>query len=174
MIGICKKKNTREFEQVFIMIGVQKVENIDSVIQGLRSNNLAQLFDVIGEEVKQKTSLNNRTVRAMNKRISTQSFCALGGGIAVPNVKVRGLKKPFSLLCVMDRAVECDTPDGRPVDIICVVLSPTDHGPLHLQRLSRFSRLLKNENLCTRIRDAKDADVIRALFASPEDLLIAA
>ena len=102
------------------------------------------------------------------------SLCPIGGGIILPNVKVKALKAPYALFYVLDKALEFDAPDGKPMDIICMVLSPTDLGTVHLQRLSRFSRLLKDKSLCAKIRDTHDEDVIRALLSSPDGLMIAA
>lgn len=148
--------------------------HMNSVLKGLKPNNLIQLFDSISPEIVQQTGLSERTVKAMNKRMIQKSFCAMGRGLALPNVKVTSLKEPFTLLCLTDKPVACDTPDQAPIDMMCIVLSPTSDGPLHLQRLSRISRLFKNQILCAKIREAKDPDVIRALLSSPDGLLEAA
>lgn len=147
---------------------------IDDVIYGLKPNNIAQFFDSVGADLMRQTNLGERTVRAMNKRMAQKSLCAMGGGMAIPNVKVRALHRPVTLLCVLDKAISCDTPDGQPLEMICIVLSPTHDGTLHLQRLSRFSRLLKDQDLRDKIRDAQDADIVRALLDAPNGFLIAA
>ena len=49
-----------------------------------------------------------------------------GGGIAIPHARLRGVSKPFGLLVRLARAIDFDAMDGRPVDIVCLLLLPTD------------------------------------------------
>lgn len=147
---------------------------IDSVLHGLKVNSAAQLMDVLEAEIANQAAIPVAAIKNAAQKMKTSSFCPLGDGVAVPNATVKFLQRPLAILCVLDKPIECDSPDNKSVNVVCVLLSPEDYGPMHLQRLSRFSRLFKDKKLCNKMRDAHDADVIRALVNSPDGWMIAA
>lgn len=98
----------------------------------------------------------------------------IGRGVALPNVKMRRVRVPFTMLMTLDQPVKCDTPDGHVTDLYCLLISPAEDGPIHLRRLSRLSRLLRGESLLKRLRDTQDPDVMRAMLIDPDGWLMAA
>lgn len=119
----------------------------------------------------------NISEKTLHKRITDKesiSGSTIGDGIAIPHFKMRRLNTPFTMLMTLENEINHETPDGAPVDIYCLLISPQKDGPIHLRRLSRLSRLLKNETLHRRIRETQDRDVIRSLLMDPEGWLMAA
>ena len=100
--------------------------------------------------------------------------CTIGDGIAMPHLKIRGLKTPFVALMTLNKKLDFKAIDEIPVDMICLVMSPEREGPLHLRRLSRISRVLKNNDLHKKLCEAKDEDVMRSILMNPEGWLLAA
>ncbi len=98
----------------------------------------------------------------------------LGDGVAMPNLKVKGLQKPFALLATLNQSIDFETNDELPVDLVAIIISPEREGPKHLRRLSRVSRLLKNEDIHQKLCEADDADIIQSLLVDPEGWLLAA
>ncbi len=110
--------------------------------------------------------------RIMDKEeIATSS---IGNGVAIPHLKMRRARAPFAMLMTLDKPVNGNAIDGKPLDIYSLIISPAEDGPIHLRRLSRISRLLKNETLHKRLRETKDRDVMQSLFVDPEGWLLAA
>jgi len=98
---------------------------------------------------------------------------AVGDGVAIPHLKMRRARIAFSMLMTLETPVKDDR-GGEAIDIYSLIISPAEDGPLHLRRLSRISRLLKNETLHKRLRETYDRDVMQALFVDPEGWLLAA
>lgn len=97
-----------------------------------------------------------------------------GEGVALADVKVKGLQKPFVMLARLDEEVDFMSSDMRGVRLFAMVLSPLREGPLHLRRVSRVVRLLKNEDLQMRLLEAKDEMQMQSLLVNPEGWMIAA
>lgn len=119
----------------------------------------------------------NISEKTLHKRITDKeelSSSTIGNGIAIPHFKMRRIQAPFTMLMTLDREINHESPDGQPIDIYCLLISPMNDGPIHLRRLSRLSRLLKNETLHRRIRETQDREVIRSLLMDPEGWLMAA
>lgn len=68
---------------------------------------------------------------------------AVGDGIALPHVRnpvVLDVERPQMTLCFLERPVEFGALDGKPVDVLFSLISPT--ARLHLQLVSRLSYAL--------------------------------
>ena len=86
----------------------------------------------------------------------------VGDGIAIPHARLKGLKTPMAVMAVLDPAVDFDAPDGRPADVVVLLLSPEDAGADHLKALARISRLLRRQEIRDGIRGARTAAAIHA------------
>ena len=68
----------------------------------------------------------------------------IGEGIAIPHGKMKGIDR---ILCAFGRSkegVDFDAVDNKPVHIIFLLLAPEDSAGLHIQMLSRISRILRD------------------------------
>jgi nitrogen PTS system EIIA component len=68
----------------------------------------------------------------------------IGDGIAIPHGKMKGIDR---ILCAFGRSaggVEFDAVDEKPVHIFFLLLAPEDSAGLHIQMLSRISRILRD------------------------------
>jgi len=71
----------------------------------------------------------------------------IGEGIAIPHGKMKVID---SILCAFGRSkegVDFDAIDGKPVHIVFLLLAPEDSAGLHIQMLSRISRILRDQAL---------------------------
>ena len=67
---------------------------------------------------------------------------SIGHGVAVPHATVPGLGTPLCALVKSTRPVDWDAPDGLPVDIVLVLLSPAEHPEQHIALLAEIARKL--------------------------------
>ncbi len=70
---------------------------------------------------------------------------AIGDGIAIPHVRnpvILHLERPLITLCFLERPVDFGALDGRPVETLFTLISPTVRAHLHL--LSRLSFALRH------------------------------
>jgi len=70
---------------------------------------------------------------------------AVGGGIAIPHVRnpvVLHVAQPSLALCFLDQAIEYGALDGKPVDTLFTIISPTTRAHLHL--MSRLAFVLRD------------------------------
>lgn len=128
----------------------------------------------IGQHAADFLNISEKTMckRLMDKEEVSAS--PIGNGVAIPQLKMRRVQTPFTMLMTLDRHVSADSPDTEPLDLYCLLISPMDDGPVHLRRLSRISRLLQNATLRKRLRETQDRDIMQALLIDPEGWLLAA
>lgn len=91
-----------------------------------------------------------------------------GGGIAFPHARLPGVSKPFGMLVRLAKAIDFDAIDGRPVDIICLLLLPANPQGEQLNALACAARTLRDRETVRNLRGAADAAAFyRAAVKSP-------
>jgi mannitol/fructose-specific phosphotransferase system IIA component (Ntr-type) len=73
-----------------------------------------------------------------------QGSTGIGGGVAIPHCKVKGLAKPVVALGLIAAGVDFEADDGQPVVLIVLILSPSESPAAHLQVLAVVSRWIKS------------------------------
>ena len=82
---------------------------------------------------------------------------AIGHGIALPHATIAGATASYSLLATLEKPVDFDSPDGRPVDIIMLVLGSDQDNSGHLATLGLASRQLRASSDILRAADSEAA-----------------
>ena len=88
----------------------------------------------------------------------------MGDGIAIPHARIASLSKPFGVLTRLKRAIDFAAIDGKPVDLVFLLLLPaTPHGE-QLTALASVARKLRDAKVAARLRGAHDgAEMYRAV-----------
>jgi nitrogen PTS system EIIA component len=83
----------------------------------------------------------------------------IGKGIAVPHVCFPDLDRPYALLCTLASPIGFDAIDGKPVDLIFTIITPTGskgcNGGEALPYLAALSRILRDGGTAQALRNAK-------------------
>jgi PTS system nitrogen regulatory IIA component len=105
-------------------------------------------------------------VAALLKREDLGST-GVGGGVAIPHARFQQAKAPFGMLVRLKKPIDYDAVDGKPVDIVFLLLLPEDAGgEQQLGALASIARQLRNSAVTAALRRARDsADVYRILTA---------
>ena len=92
----------------------------------------------------------------------------MGDGIAIPHARIADLSKPFGLLARLRRAIDFAAIDGKPVDIVFLLLLPSAAHGEQLTALASVARRLRDAQVTADLRDAADgAALYRAIIAEP-------
>ena len=86
----------------------------------------------------------------------------MGNGIAIPHAKVDGIKAISGMFIRLEKPIEFESIDRKKVDLIFTILAPSNSGVDHLKALAKVSRLLRDQNICLKLRSTED---ISALFS---------
>jgi PTS system nitrogen regulatory IIA component len=88
----------------------------------------------------------------------------VGYGVAVPHARLAGLTRLRGVFIRLEKAVDFQAVDDRPVDLIFALFAPPDASGEHLRALARVSRVLRQADLREQLRKAHGADAIQALL----------
>lgn len=88
----------------------------------------------------------------------------LGQGIAIPHGRIKGLKQATGAFLRLASPVPFDSPDGRPVNLLFVLLVPEQATEEHLQILSELAQRFAERSFREALAGAPDAASVVALF----------
>ncbi|MEM7617864.1 MAG: PTS sugar transporter subunit IIA [Pseudomonadota bacterium] len=147
---------------------------IDAAIPNIKAMNKEQVFKALIDRISKDIGCSAKMLFDRLMEREQLSMSAIGQGVAIPHLKTDGLRDRYVAVATLSNPIDFGAIDGEAVDLIGVILSPSSHGGLHLRGLSRISRLLKNEELCQKLREAQDEDTLKSLFSNPQGWLLAA
>jgi PTS system nitrogen regulatory IIA component len=139
-----------------------------AVFHDLAASSKKALFQTLSGLAERQLGLAGRDVAkrlADREKLGSTGF---GGGVAIPHGKIDGLPKVVGLFAKVAQPIEFTAIDGLPVDLVFLLLSPTDAGVEHLKALARVSRRLRDRGFVAKLRGAGSADALYALFAGGE------
>ncbi|MGB5179194.1 MAG: PTS IIA-like nitrogen regulatory protein PtsN [Gammaproteobacteria bacterium] len=84
----------------------------------------------------------------------------LGKGVAIPHGRMAGLEHPVCAFVKLAAAVDFDTADGQPVDLVFALLVPEDSTEEHLQVLSTIAEIFSNAGICSALRACESSDCL--------------
>ncbi|WP_445954507.1 PTS IIA-like nitrogen regulatory protein PtsN [Thauera sp. SDU_THAU2] len=90
----------------------------------------------------------------------------LGQGIAIPHGRIKGLKDAAGAFLRLAAPVQFDSPDGKPVNLLFVLLVPEQANETHLQLLSELAQMFSDREFREALLDAPDAAHIHKLFGN--------
>lgn len=139
-----------------------------SIVLGLKSNNKRQLLQDLAEKASEVTGINERTICDTILERESLGSTGFGDGTALPHGRFADLDKVYGFFAKLNSPVDFDAIDGKPVDLIFMLLSPEGNGADHLTALAQASRILKDESTRTKIRQISSAQEIYALLNNHE------
>ena len=88
----------------------------------------------------------------------------VGAGVAIPHGRLGSLTRLSAVFARLREPIEFDAVDGKPVDLIFLLLAPDSAGSDHLKALALVSRLLRDHRVCARLRGADNAEALYAVL----------
>jgi nitrogen PTS system EIIA component len=139
-----------------------------AVIAALVAPSKKSLFQALGTMAERIHDVDSALVverLTERERLGSTGF---GGGIAIPHGKIDGLDHVVGLFARLAQPVDFSSIDDEPVDLVFMLLSPTDAGAAHLKALAQVSRVLRDKAFVAKLRGAATDDALYALFDTGE------
>ena len=143
---------------------ISNIMNNDCVFLDLEATNKRQLLQEIAQKASQISKIDERIIFDTLLERENLGSTGFGNGTALPHARLADAEKVTAFFAKPNASVDFDSVDGKPVDILFMLLSPEDSGADHLTALALTSRLLKDEDLCNKIRQASSAEEIYSLL----------
>ena len=138
------------------------------VLSDVPAANKKALLTLLGATAAAQWGLDAKLVAerlAAREKLGSTGF---GGGIAIPHARFDGLEGVRGLFARLTRPIDFLAVDEQPVDLVFMLLSPSDAGAEHLKALARVSRRLREGGLAAKLRGASSRDALYSLLTGAE------
>lgn len=132
---------------------------------GNKRSLMKQLADLAGQRLSIKPAI---VLAGLNEREQLGST-GFGQGVAIPHAKIDGLEQVYALFVRLGDPVDYKAIDGRPVDLVFLLLSPPDAGAEHLKALAAISRVTRDVATLERLRGARSRDALVAVLMGADE-----
>jgi len=90
----------------------------------------------------------------------------IGGGVSIPHARLREVKKPFGLLARLKEPIDFEAIDGKPVDIVFLLLLPAASQLDQLNALAAVARKLRDPEVLRKLRGAVSTTALYAAVSA--------
>lgn len=80
----------------------------------------------------------------------------LGNGIAIPHCRVTQCQDILGTLITLETPIDFDALDGKPVDILFVLIVPKLQHDEHIRTLAGLAEMFNDEDFCQTLRHTHD------------------
>jgi PTS system nitrogen regulatory IIA component len=129
---------------------VSDLLTVESVIADLRVNSKKQALQELSKFAADQTGQDARAIFDILLEREHLGTTGVGDGLALPHGRLQGLEKLQGFFARLEKPLDFDSIDDRPVDLIFLLLAPEGSGADHLKALARISRLLRGCRRCPR------------------------
>ncbi len=136
----------------------------ECVVANLRATSKKQVLQELARRAADITNIDERKIFAVLMDRERLGTTGVGSGIAIPHGKLPELDRLYGIFARLEKPVDFQSIDERPVDLIFVLLAPEEAGADHLKALARVSRLLRDQNTCEKLRGTGEVDALSAIL----------
>jgi PTS system nitrogen regulatory IIA component len=118
------------------------------ILYRIGGNDQASVLQSLVDAIKLPDDVDREFLYQVLLARETLGSTGIGNGIAIPHVRnpvILHVAKPTVTLCFLEQAIDFNALDGKPVNVLFAIISPTVRAHLHL--LSRTGFVLHNQDL---------------------------
>jgi len=137
----------------------------ENIVLDLDVSSKKRVFETVGLLFENNQGIARSTVFESLFAREKLGSTGLGQGIAIPHGRIKGLKEARGAFLRLAAPVAFDSPDGKPVTLLFVLLVPEQSTEQHLQILSDLAERFSDRTCREALSSADSADAIRQIFA---------
>ncbi len=142
--------------------------NADAVRIGHGVSSKKRLFQDIAQLVANEYGIDSDTALQALQDRENLGATGVGRGVALPHARLDDLDRIVGCFIKLDKAVDFDSVDRQPVDLVFALFAPQNSGVDHLKALATVSRTLRDMGVCEKLRsNDKTSTLFEVLLEGP-------
>ncbi|NNE81380.1 MAG: PTS transporter subunit EIIA [Silicimonas sp.] len=146
-------------------MNVAKILQSEAVKSVSAISSKKRLFQELGDLASQAYGLKSAEVATALQERESLGPTGVGHGVALPHARMQGLDHVCGLFIQIEKPLDFDAVDKKPVDLIFALLAPEDAGVEHLKALAVVSRSMRDSDLCSKLRANSDVATLHTILA---------
>ena len=151
---------------------ISELINKNLIIAELKGKSKKQILEeLVNHLAGQEQDINSDDLLKVLIEREKLGSTGIGNSIAIPHGKLNGLDSIVLMLGKCEAGIDFDSIDGKPVNLVFLLVAPASSAGVHLKALARLSRLLKNGAFRQALLDAPTAEgLYGAILAEDEKI----
>jgi len=137
----------------------------ENLLAQLEASSKKRLFEQAGLLFENNQSIARSVVYDALFAREKLGSTGLGQGVAIPHGRIKGLKQPVGAFIRLKTPVQFEAPDGKPVELVFVLLVPISANEQHLQLLSELAQMFSDRAFREQLSTAPTAASLHTLFS---------
>ena len=143
--------------------------DFEAIKTSLSGGNKRSMLQQLANAAAQRLGLDSAAILTSLTEREQLGSTGFGQGVAIPHGKIEGLGQIYGLFARLSEPIEYKAIDGRPVDLVFLLLSPVDSGAEHLKALAAVSRVTRNTATLEKMRGARSRDALAAVLLGADE-----
>ena len=143
--------------------------DFDAIKPALSAGNKRSLLTQLASLASARIGVPSTAILATISEREKLGSTGFGQGVAIPHGKVEGLSQIYCLFVRLAEPIDYKAIDGRPVDLVFLLLSPPDAGAEHLKALAAISRVTRHSATLEKMRGARSRDALAAVLMGADE-----
>ena len=136
-----------------------------NIALGVDASTKTRLFESAATLFERDTGIARATIVSSLSAREKLGSTGLGQGIAIPHGRLKGLTEARGAFVRLATPIAFDSPDGKPVSQVFVLLVPEHATDRHLQLLSELAQMFSERAFRERLAAATDPNDVHALMS---------
>ncbi|NQT58591.1 MAG: PTS sugar transporter subunit IIA [Bacteroidetes bacterium] len=133
-------------------------------LEGRNKNSILRELSELAVKNSEISAFSAESVYNTLVKREEEGSTGFGEGVALPHIRLKGLKDMFVLIAVSKHGVDFDAIDKKKVKLFFLIVAPEDKVTEHVQVLAGISRALSAGNLKNELLSAKSQGVLYETF----------
>lgn len=147
------------------MSQISQILSTENIVLDLEASSKKRIFEQVGLLFENNHGIARSAVFDSLFAREKLGSTGLGQGVAIPHGRIKGLKEALGAFLRLSSPVPFDSPDGKPVSLLFVLLVPEQATEQHLQILSELAERFSNTDCRKVLTEADSAAAVQQLFA---------
>jgi PTS system nitrogen regulatory IIA component len=143
--------------------------DFDAITTRLSGGNKKSLLQQLANLAAQRLGITPTEILATLTEREQLGSTGFGQGVAIPHGKIEGLRRIYCLFARLSEPLDFKAIDGKPVDLVFLLLSPPDAGAEHLKALAAISRVTRHRQTLEKMRGARSRDALAAVLLGADE-----
>ena len=132
----------------------------EAILVDLQAKDKIGILNELVAPISRITGIDQKDIVRVLMERERLGSTGIGGGIGIPHGKLKDIDSLIVGFGLSRQGVDFESIDGRPTHIFFLLVTPENSIDIHLKLLSQISRILKNDLLKERLRNAKSQDEV--------------
>jgi PTS system nitrogen regulatory IIA component len=145
---------------------ISDILSADAIFTEVKADGKRQFLKELSSIASKVTKIDERTLAEAIMERENLGSTGYGKGTAFPHARVEGAKSVQAVFARLSSPIDFNAVDSKFVDLVFMLVSPENNGADHLTALATLSRVLKDDEVCSKLRKAKSREEIYTILNS--------